>query len=51
MNDEGDLDHNVERDAVDGTVDCVGREEVVVVQALNKVRLEQPLDLQMYHGG
>ena len=36
MNEENDRDHNVEGDAVDGPVVCVGREEVL--QALNEMK-------------
>ena len=35
MSEENDLDHNVEGDAVEGPVVCVGREEVL--QALNEM--------------
>ena len=36
MNEENDWDHNVEGDAVEGPVVCVGREEVL--QALNEMK-------------
>ena len=36
MNEEKDSDYNVEGDAVEGPVVCVGREEVL--QALNDVK-------------
>ena len=36
MSDENDWDHNVERDAVEGPVVCVSREEVL--QALNALK-------------
>ena len=35
MNDENGLDHNMEVDAVEGPVVCVGRDEVL--QALNEM--------------
>ena len=37
MNDENDLDHNVEGDAVEGPVVSVSREEVL--QALNEMKI------------
>ena len=45
MNEENDWDHNT----VGGSVECVGREDVV--QALNEIKqnLRRPLNLQMYH--
>ena len=43
LNEENDWDRNVEGDAVEGPVVCVGREEVL--QALK----EKPLYLQKYH--
>ena len=46
MNDENDWDHNVEGDAVEVPVVCVGREEVV--HALNEVKTGKILDLQKY---
>ena len=36
MNEENDWDHNVEGDAVEGPLVCVGRDEVL--QALNENR-------------
>ena len=39
--------HNVEGDAVEGTVDCASRDEVV--QTLNEMKIGKALDLQMYH--
>ena len=36
MNEENDLDHDVEGDAVESPVVCVGREEVL--QALNEMK-------------
>ena len=36
VNEENDWDHNVEGDAVEGPVVCVGREEVL--QALNEMK-------------
>ena len=36
MNEENDWDHNVEGDDAEGTVVCVGREEVL--QALNEMK-------------
>ena len=36
MNEENDWDHNVEGDAVEGAVVCVGREEVL--QVLNEMK-------------
>ena len=39
INEENDLDHNVEGDAVEGPVVCVSREEVL--QALNEKRTEK----------
>ena len=36
MNEENDWDHNVEGDAVDVTLVCIGREEVL--QALNEIK-------------
>ena len=36
MNEKNDLVHNVEGDAVDGPVDCVGRGKVV--QTLNEMK-------------
>ena len=36
MNEENDWDHNVEGDAVESTVVCVIREEVL--QALNEIK-------------
>ena len=47
MNEENDWDHNVEGDAVEGPVISVCREEVL--QALNKIKQEKPLDIQKYH--
>ena len=38
MNEENDFVHSVKGDAVEDKVVCVGREVVVVVQALNKVQ-------------
>ena len=37
----------MEGDAVEGQVVCVNREEVL--QALNEMKTEKPLDLQKYH--
>ena len=37
MNEENDLDHNVEGDAVEGPVVCVSREEVL--QELNEMKI------------
>ena len=39
MNEQNDWDHNVEGDAVEGSVDCVSRE--VVLQALNEMKTEK----------
>ena len=39
MNEENDWDHDVEGDAVEGPVVCVGREEVL--QALNEMKSEK----------
>ena len=36
MNEENDCDHNVDGEAVEGSVVCVGREEVL--QALNEMK-------------
>ena len=47
MNKKKDWDHNVEGVAVEDPVDCVCRDEVV--QELNEVKQEKPLDLQIYH--
>ena len=45
INEENEWDHNVEGDAIEGPVDCVCRNEVVL--ALNE--MEKLLDLQKYH--
>ena len=47
MNEENDWDHNVEGDAVEGPVVCVGIEEVL--QALNEMKTGKAPDLQKYH--
>ena len=47
INEENGWDHNVEGDAVEGTVVCASREEVL--QALNEVKRGKALDLQKYH--
>ena len=47
MNEENDWDRNVEDDAVEGPVVCVGREEVL--QALNEVKADKHLHLQKHH--
>ena len=41
MNEENDWDHDVEGDAVEGPVGCVGREEVL--QALNEMKTGRAL--------
>ena len=46
INKENDWDHSVEGEAVEGTVVCVGREEVL--QALSEVKTGKPLELQMH---
>ena len=47
MNEENDFDHNVEGDAVESQVVCVGREEVL--QTLNQMKTEENPRPQMYH--
>ena len=46
-NKENDWDHNVEGDAVEGPIDCIGRDKLV--QALKEIRMEKTLDLLMHH--
>ena len=47
MNDENDLDHNVEDDAIENPASSITNDKVV--QALNEMKTKKPLDLQMYH--
>ena len=47
INRDSNWDHNVAGSAVEGPVDCVGRDEVV--QALNEMNAGKGLDVQMYH--